>query len=363
MTGPPPGPEAAARSGRFDFRAVMRVVLLVVPIGVLGNLVFTFLATDRQLLSSLDRLPKIWLAVALMLALVPWATNTLRLLIWTRFLGYRLPLLQAYRMTLAVELGAAASPTAVGGGFLKWGMLVQRGVSPGTAASITALPKLEDAVFFAVALPTALTITAAWELREWAELAGRAGPQLLLLILLAAAVFGAASLLLWLLLRGLLGGRVRHGTLRRAAGVRRRLRGAWRDARDVFGVVKARGKSRFALTLLLTAIQWTARYSVITALVAFLGAPVSPVLFFALQWVVFTLMNLVPTPGATGGAEVAFAAVFGALVPAGVLGVTTAGWRFLTFYLQVGLGAVLFPLLGRWDDAELPWDQDGRQVA
>ncbi len=317
------------------------------PLGVLGNLAFTFLATDQDVLTSLDAFPRGWLLVALGLALVPWVTNTLRLLVWTRFLGYRIGAVHAFRMTLAVDLGASVTPTAVGGGFLKWGMLVERGVAPGAAASVTALPKVEDGIFFALALPTALILTAAWEVGSWGDVAGTAASRVALLAAGAALVFLAVLLLARLILRGVLGVRPRRWTLRGMAWVRRRVRDAWSDARDVFAVVLVRGKARLALTLLLTAIQWAARYSVITALIAFLGAPVKPVLFWALQWIVFTLMTLIPTPGATGGAEVTFALVYGGLVPVGILGIATAGWRLLTFYLQVGLAAVLFPLLGR----------------
>lgn len=348
-------PDAGEASGQertgapFDFRKVMRVALVVIPLGVLGNLVFTFLATDRDILASLGAFPKVWLLVALGLALVPWITNSLRLLIWTRFLGYRVRLVEALRMTLAVDLGSSVSPTAVGGGFLKWGMLVDRGVAPGAAASITALPIVEDGVFFTLALPVAVVLTAAWEVGAWEQVAGTAASRAGVLIGIAVVVFLVVLLLSRLILKGVLGVRPQRWTVRGIAWVRRRMRRAWGDARDVFQVILVRGKVWLALSLLLTTIQWGARYSVITALIAFLGVPVKPVLFWTLQWVVFTLMTLMPTPGAAGGAEVTFAVVYGTLLPVSVLGVATAGWRFLTFYLQVGLAAILFPALGRFD--------------
>jgi glycosyltransferase 2 family protein len=86
---------------------------------------------------------------------------------------------------------------------------------------------------------------------------------------------------------------------------------------------------------------------VISMLALFLGMPFDPVLFWLLQWVVFTIMSFVPTPGATGGAELAFTAVYATLLPAGFIGLATAAWRFATFYAPVGLAALLFPLLDR----------------
>ncbi|MGH7447228.1 MAG: lysylphosphatidylglycerol synthase domain-containing protein, partial [Longimicrobiales bacterium] len=106
------------------------------------------------------------------------------------------------------------------------------------------------------------------------------------------------------------------------------------------------------LTLTFTAAHWIARYSVISALALFLGIPFDPVLFWLLQWIVFTLMSFVPTPGATGGAEVAFTAVYATLLPSGFIGLATAAWRIFTFYVPVALAALVFPLLGRAEPRE-----------
>ena len=109
-------------------------------------------------------------------------------------------------------------------------------------------------------------------------------------------------------------------------------------------MVLARGKTRFALTFVITAVQWSCRYSVATAVAYFLGAQVDPLLFFLLQWVIFTAMLFVPTPGASGGAEGAFAIVYSALLPPNTVGLATAIWRLLTFYFLLSLGSIIFML-------------------
>ncbi len=324
---------------------IFRTALVVVPVGVLGNILFSLYATDRAVLDSLDAFPRRYLLLAVALGLLPWLTASLRLLLWTRFLGYPLSLRDAFQMILATDLGAAVSPTAVGGGFLRWGMLVQRGVTPGAAASIITLPTLEDAIFFLFAIPLAVYLSAAWQLPLFQQI----GMELRTDAGLFAGVVFLLIFLLWvtmrLILSGGLGGRAREKGIRWFGRARRRLRVAAHDARQVFRVILRRGKWRFALALVLTAIQWTSRYSVITALAIFLGAAVDPILFFLLQWVVFSLMTLVPTPGAVGGAEAMFYLIYGALLPESIIGLATGGWRFLTFYLQLGLAAILFTVL------------------
>jgi uncharacterized protein (TIRG00374 family) len=317
---------------------------------VLGNIAYTWLGTDRALLQSLDALPRTYLLAALALTLVPWITGSLRLLVWSRFLGHRVPPIELLRMTLVVDLGSAVSPTAIGGEAFRWGMLVRHGVKPGQAAALALMPKFEDAVFFALALPTAVVWTAAWRLPVVASSTRLLSENVLTVLGIAALITGIAWILGRGALRGHAGGRARALGLRVWGRTRRRLRRALHDARAAFALIMDRGKARFALTLTLTALHWIARYSVITALALFLGVPFDPVLFWLLQWVVFTMMSFVPTPGAAGGAEVAFTAVYATLLPSGFIGLATAAWRLFTFYVPVGLAALLFPLLGRLSD-------------
>jgi uncharacterized membrane protein YbhN (UPF0104 family) len=75
--------------------------------------------------------------------------------------------------------------------------------------------------------------------------------------------------------------------------------------------------------------------------------PVDPFLSFALAGLVFVVTAVVPTPGASGGAEAAFFLLFGPHVPRGALGLLTASWRFVTYYLQLAIGAVVFLALDR----------------
>lgn len=334
------------------FDKLFRTAMIVIPIGVIGNVLFSLWRTDRAILASLSSFPKVYLALALALGAVPWFANALRLLIWTRFLGHGVSFRESFRITLATDLGSAVSPSAVGGGFFKWGMLVQRGVTPGAAVSLATLTPIEDGLFFLIAIPTAIFLTASWGNPVFAEAAGQLRENAPPVLIVAAAV----GVLSWLALRWVLGGvfgrRTRRKGLRFAGRMKRRLRGTWTDAREVFRLIRANGKSRFALSMSLTAVQWIARYSVVSALVAFLGAPVHPVLFWVLQWVVFTLAAFIPTPGGAGGAEAAFFVIYSPFIPAAILPLTTAGWRFFTFYFHLLQAAILYLLVpGRKDMA------------
>lgn len=337
-------PAAQSRLSRGLDR-VFRTSLVFVPIGVLANLALSWFATDHSVLRNLAALDRTYLYLALLLALIPWFTNALRLLIWTRFVGYRVRFSDTFRITLGAELASSVFPTSSGGEVFRWGMMVQKGITQGQAASIVTLGYLEDLVFFATALPVAFVVSEAWELpvfgqvgRQLKDLQGRAVFIALVLLAVTLAIrFAWRSVL-----KGVAGRKPRRWGLRFSARLKRKSRKTRHDFRGVWRMVVARGKMRFLLTFLITAVQWSSRYSVATAVAYFLGASVDPVLFFLLQWVIFTAMMFIPTPGASGGAEAAFVLVYSALMPAGLIGIATALWRMLTFYFQLALGSVLF---------------------
>jgi glycosyltransferase 2 family protein len=242
----------------------------------------------------------------------------------------------------------------------RWGMMVQAGITRGQAASIVTLGYLEDFLFFGTAIPTAIVVSGAWRLPLIRALGRELRGKAVVVALVAGFIVFAAWAVWKAVVIGRLGERPRRRGMRWTAKLRRRLRKTWQDYREVQRMVLRRGKRFFALTFLITAVQWTSRYSVVTALAYFLAPErrVDPVLFFLLQWVIFTAMNFVPTPGASGGAEAAFVLVYSALLPARVIGIATAGWRLLTFYFQLTLGSILFTALNVADARRRAAEQD-----
>jgi uncharacterized protein (TIRG00374 family) len=342
---PPPAGQTAENPGLSKgLDRVLRMALFLVPFGVLGNLALSWFATDHQKLREMmERGPDLrYLWLAILLALFPWVTNTLRLLVWARFIGHRVSFRDMFRVTLGAELSSSVFPTSSGGEVFRWGMMVQKGIPQGHAASIVTLGYIEDMAFFATAIPLSIVLSRAWELPVLASMGGRMQGQALVVIGAGIASVVVLRLLFSLALRGTLGRAPRKRGLRLAARLKRKFRRTWHDFKSVHQLVIRRGKSRFLLTFVITAVQWTCRYSVVTALAYFLGARVDPVLFFLLQWVIFTAMMFIPTPGASGGAEAAFYLVYEALLPAGLIGIATAGWRLLTFYFQLALGSIIF---------------------
>jgi uncharacterized protein (TIRG00374 family) len=341
----PPG-RPAPPQGRFArlLGRLFHTSLVLVPLGVLANIWWTWYATDRSVFHHLADLPREYLYLALALGLVPWFTNATRMWLWSRFIGTGLGWRDNLGVTLGSELASSVVPTSSGTEVMRWGIFVQKGVPQGKAISIVTLCWLQDSLFFALALPLSIVISRAWNLPVLRTVGRQARGKAIVISLSVAAVVFAVRLLWRAVLIGRLGEAPRRKGLKWTAKTKRRLSRTVADVREVRGMVIERGKGLFLLTELITAVQWSCRYSVITALAYFLapGTHIDPVLFFLLQWVVFTAMSVVPTPGGSGGAEAVFVLVYSALLPDAVIGIATAGWRFLTFYVQLALGSILF---------------------
>lgn len=320
---------------------LFRRLIVLIAIGILGNIIFSFATAGGAAFRSITHFSPVYFILAMLLGVVPWFTGSLRMMIWTRFLGNNLRYRDVFKISIGAELGAAVSPPIIGGNAVKVGMLMQKGLSGSTALSLAALESLEDSIFFIVMVPVALTISSSWDLpmiksciqafrdRSFWVLTGSIAAALVLVIALARRCLPRLTQRIPLL-----------------RTVTERIRLSCNDFAATYRTIIRGGKKIFVLTMVLTSVQWICRYSIVTLLFLSLDLPARPVLFMALQVVVFALMIFVPTPGAAGGAEAMFSLLYCAFLPAGSVGLVTAGWRFLTFYFLLFLAAALFLLSG-----------------
>ncbi len=320
--------------------SLFRKLIFLIPLGIIGNVVFVLIATDGSVFRSGTHFAPGYIIIAALLSITPWFTGSLRLLLWSRFLGKRLRYREVLRIVLGAELGAAISPPLIGGTAVKTGMLMQKGLSGGAALSLTMLESMEDGLFFLFMVPLALTLSSSWDLpviqglltgvrhtSSWVFLAG--GGIACSAFLVSAQPHSRALVL-------------RYAPAARFATS---LGSAFHNIVLTWRTIIFNGKSVFILTFALTMVQWICRYSIISLLLMSLGLPAQPVLFMALQVLVFALMSFVPTPGGAGGAEAVFYLFYRPFLSADSIGAVTIGWRFLTFYFLLLLASVLFLIM------------------
>lgn len=177
------------------------------------------------------------------------------------------------------------SYTEIGGGYVKFGMLVEKGYLPGAAASLMTLGSLEDSVFFAVSLPIAIVLSRSWRLPIFAKIRNQIVDYRQFVIISIVLI-----ILLIILIKSLAERKIFINFISRfsiRAKIINKVCSITRDFATVYRIIGARWKSRLALSLVLTVFQWTARYSVISALLTSFEIHVDPLRFFIFQWIVF----------------------------------------------------------------------------
>ncbi len=327
--------------------ALLKKLIPIIFIGLIINIFFSFAWRDSDLLVMMANFSPTYFALAVALVILPWVANAMRLFIWIRFFGSHLSYTETFRIVVLSELGAAITPSAVGSGPVKIGLLVQENLPTGAALSIATLTTLEDVAFFVPAIPLALTLTASWHMpiidvfreRLQANLGG------LGIIIAGLVVFILLVTRFWSKIhidQAETPTSARISFLERMIVHGKQILGEFKTS---LGLIGQHGKIRFFATTLLSGIQWICRYSIITALAASLGIKADPILFFVLQWIVFTVSVFVPTPGAIGGAEASFLLIFAPFLPQESLGLIMAGWRLLTFYLFLTSGVAVYGVL------------------
>lgn len=320
-------------------------LIVILSLGLLISVAYSAFTVDSSALSAFSHFPFLCILALTGMVFLPWLADTFRVQIWLRFLDKRERFADVFRMTLATEMASAMSPAAIGGSGAKLGWMISRGIAPGVASSIMALNALEDTVFFILALPIALLFSPAadngvvhkilqtMQQRDWVN------SRSIAIFMVVAAVLYLAGRGALKLLPPAFKTRVNgwSGKFRQQAGL----------AKQTFRFMVAQGRWRFFVTVFLSGVHWACRFSMLTVLLMGLHHYVDPFNFFASQWLVFMLMKLVPSPGGTGGAEVAFLFFYRSMLPEDLLGLLVGAWRVLTFTLPVGLATLLFLALVR----------------
>lgn len=309
---------------------LIRRLLPIICVGVLVNLGFSWYAGKDSKPLDWSRFSISYLLLAALLSLLPWFWHCVRLAIWGRFFGVKISGVNLLRIAVATDVGGSITPQAVGGMPVKISMLIQQGYSPGKAATLALLGNVEDVIFFSMAIPVSLLLINPRENALWQYFESFvAANQHVILILLVVLPVG------FVLLR-------RITSQKRQ---RRQVPPRWHqwstDFKSTVRLIYTEGRKPFLLSILALSAQWLTRFSILISVLLALGLPTNLLHFFLLQWMVFVAMVLVPTPGATGGAEAAFLLVFGKIIPKGSAGTVLAGWRFLTYYFMLLVGVAL----------------------
>lgn len=303
---------------------------MFLPLLVLVNIIFSFFTTDLNTFYKLTSFSVYYFGISLLFGLAPWLTHSLKIKIWCNYMNYKIPYLETVRIAIGSDLGAAISPTALGGSPIRAAMLISEGVKPADSIFMSLVATVEDTLYFSITFIGLLIFL------------NGSDSQLLQILDLK---YINLSLFYYLAVIIPISIYIYKAFLSRYNWIQELIN--WfstliSDISTAFKKVYRDGKLIFLLSFTLNLIQWLVKYIVIYTLLLGLGVHVSFLDTIILGWFVYFVMLFIPTPGAVLGAEAAFYIIFSSMLSANIIGLVTFGWRFLTFYLQLTLGVIIF---------------------
>jgi uncharacterized protein (TIRG00374 family) len=292
-----------------------------------------------QVLAGLRQLPWGALLIGLALIVASWCCNAGRLQLLAGGLGHPLGWWRSLGTVMATEFAICATPGGTGGPLVFTHLVGARGPGGAGALALYAFAQLSDMLVFAVAL-----LVFAISLHDFSNRV-MSGQQIWLLLPFALGVLALAAVAL------------RHyrpvlhisGHALRGLGVSQR----WRRRTARWALKFRKGLTllvrlprwRLALTLVLCAAHWAARYSVLFLLIDALGKSIPWAYLYAIQMIALGAGQLVPLPGGSGGVELAMSALLAPYLTPTVAAGVVLGWRFATYHWYLLAGAPVFALM------------------
>lgn len=254
---------------------------------------------------------------------------------------------QSLKVTLLAEFGTAVTPSSVGGSSMAILFLSKENIPVGRSTAMVFITMLLDEMFFVVTFPLLLFFVPVKELFPEVS-AIQIGVvslfiaayivKFLLCVCLITGLFFKPQAIKWLLVK-----------LFRLPFLRRWSIAAEKAGNDlILSSTEIRGKGiRFWFPLVMsTVLSWCSRFFVVNALFMAFFPIQDQLLIFGRQFVMWVLMILSFTPGASGLSEIIFKQYLSALIPiAGLVPVIILLWRLLSYYNYLFIGAILVP---RW---------------
>ena len=255
---------------------------------------------------------------------------------------------RSFQVIALWEFGTAVAPAIVGGTSVAIYVMAKDGTPLGRSAAIVLVTAMLDELFFLVFAPAVFFFVgieklfppeldeAMWGLPVQALFWIGFSFIAVMKITVFYSIFFRPRAIKFLLVR-----LFQHRWIRK---LRPRMAIAGDDLIAASDQFKGRPVSFWLKAIAATWCSWGARFLVLNFIAAAFFPVSGHLLMYARQIVLWVILLISPTPGASGAAEFAFVGFMRDLLPAGAMLVVVALlWRLFTYYLYLFVGAVVAP--------------------
>jgi uncharacterized protein (TIRG00374 family) len=248
------------------------------------------------------------------------------------------------------EFSSAVTPTVVGGSAVAVYFLHREKISVGRSTAIVLVATLFDELFYVIMLPLSLLITGfnqvEFLLQGYSPVIANYGIPAILLISYAVVFFLTAIIFYGVFIHPV-GFKQLLTTVFSFPLLRRWKSGAVNTGDEmVITSLEFKGKkfSFWVRVFVSTVVTWSARFLVVNAIILAVLPLVAHFEVYTRQLMMWVILIITPTPGASGVAELVFSGFLGDFIPRGLGQPLALIWRLITYYPYLLLGAVVLPV-------------------
>jgi len=276
-----------------------------------------------------------------LLALIFWGV---RIQVLSRALGYRVPILHAINMVLAGLFAGTMTPGQAGGEPVRIHELYRVGVKVGDATAVVITERILDGIILTVLGIIIMTMSRSiWSTFSLSMI-------ILIIVawicLIAVLIIPALTLRYPVKMKSLIMRFITWitGKLSKtrfsSSRILDRADGEIDNLFDSFSRFAGPAWWGFLIGGGVTVLFWITEFMVASVILMGLGLDPYILVSFFFQIIIAIVMMIPLTPGSSGITEISTTSLYALIVPSGMLGIFVLLWRFVTFYLNIILGAV-----------------------
>jgi hypothetical protein len=312
-----------------------RLVLLI-GLGLALHVSIILLTTEARSLSIIYDL-KLWHYIVIICCIIiPWMGTAGRMWVWSRFLGEKIQYFEAVRVVVVSEVISAVSPTLIGGTPIRAAMLHNRGFKVSSIGFILTYSIVEDLIFYFAGIIFVIFFGGSIINQILDSLKNLLNPDVY--IVLGLVAFLLITIWIWQKNKNSENGNPKNGFTQKIYNV-------LKDMKEHLLKVLNHGKWSMLASIIILFAQWAAKMTILVVLFYAFNIKMDTITIYIRQWITFVLMLLVPTPGASGGAEASFLLMFGNSVPRDILFLVASVWRLFTYYFILLLAVTFYLIL------------------
>lgn len=277
----------------------------------------------------------------MVLLLTNWLAAGVRLKVMVLTVGGNISLLEGIIIYLGGSFISNVTPSATGGGPYQIYILHKKGLTVGQGTMVIVINFILRISFFSIASSMFLLFFNKY-------ISPGVIPSYIFYIALGVGMLITISILVLSLVPGVINyildflfkiQKIRT-LVKKSYRIKKLLARAKRELKEFHLSLELlwKNKMRLFLVCLYTILYWSSLFMILPILLIGLG--LEP--YFLRSFIMQTIFNLVipymPTPGASGIAEIGFASLFVSFIPKGLIGLVTLVWRFIIYYLVLILG-------------------------